>query len=127
MLALPEVLPAFQKVVLLNRQVGPYYNMTTGIDTFYTYPDTWKCQRAYFNSTLYAKLPWYNEELYYKSQTVYAPVKGFLEGNFGQFYTLSIFFSFSKNFLRIVVNYKVDLNTVIYHKKIFSSPKKFFL
>ncbi|CAO4363761.1 unnamed protein product [Caenorhabditis nigoni] len=82
MLALPEVLPKFQQVVLLNRQIAPHYNLTTGIDTFYSYPDTWKCQRAYFNKTMYEKLPWYNEDLYYQSQTVYAPVKGFLEGNF---------------------------------------------
>ncbi|CAI2327475.1 unnamed protein product [Caenorhabditis sp. 36 PRJEB53466] len=82
MLTLPEVVKKFQQVVVLNRQVGPYYNLTSGIDTFYTYPDTWKCQRAYFNSTLYANLPWYNETLYTLSQTTYAPVKGFLEGNF---------------------------------------------
>uniref|UniRef100_A0A8R1E461 Acid phosphatase n=1 Tax=Caenorhabditis japonica TaxID=281687 RepID=A0A8R1E461_CAEJA len=82
MLKLPEVLPKFQQVVLLNRQVAAYYNKTSGVDTFYEYPDTWKCQRAYFNTTLYQKFPWYNEQLYRQSQLVYAPVKGFLEGNF---------------------------------------------
>ncbi|CAA88205.1 Putative acid phosphatase 11 [Caenorhabditis elegans] len=82
MLTLPEVLPKYTQVVLLNRRVGGYYNMTSGLDSFTTYPDTWKCQRAYFNRTMYAKLPWYNEELYYQAQVTYAPVKGFLEGNF---------------------------------------------
>ncbi|CAA88204.2 Putative acid phosphatase 10 [Caenorhabditis elegans] len=84
MLTLPEVQQAFQQVILLNRQIAPLYNVTTGVDTFYVYPDTWKCQRAYFNKTMYDKLPWYNEQLYSKAEITYAPIKGFLEGSFSQ-------------------------------------------
>ncbi|CAI2327353.1 unnamed protein product [Caenorhabditis sp. 36 PRJEB53466] len=79
---LPEVQEAMKKIFALNRQVAGYYNISKDADQFMTYADAWKCQRAYFNDSMYRQLPFYTEQLYTTAQTTYAPYKGFIQGYF---------------------------------------------
>ncbi|CAI2327366.1 unnamed protein product [Caenorhabditis sp. 36 PRJEB53466] len=79
---LPEVQTAHATMLEMNRRVAGFYNITANVETFYEYPDAWKCQRNYFNESLYQQLPWYSEDLYEEAQRAQAPYKQFQEGHF---------------------------------------------
>uniref|UniRef100_A0A1I7U4S1 Acid phosphatase n=1 Tax=Caenorhabditis tropicalis TaxID=1561998 RepID=A0A1I7U4S1_9PELO len=79
---LPEAQTANAKMLALNRKMAALYNITKDQDTFNDYADAWKCQRNWFNDTLYKDLSFYNEDLYSEALTTFAPIKRFMEGYF---------------------------------------------
>ncbi|EGT34989.1 hypothetical protein CAEBREN_07950 [Caenorhabditis brenneri] len=79
---LPEVQTNRKKMLAMNLKVAALYNVTENQATFWPYPDAWKCQRNWFNETLYRELPFYNEQLYREALTTFAPYKQLMEGHF---------------------------------------------
>ncbi|CAO4363770.1 unnamed protein product [Caenorhabditis nigoni] len=79
---LPEVQSANAKMITMNRKVAALFNITKDPQLFSSYTDAWRCQRNWFNDTLYRDLPFYNEALYQESQTTFKPYKQLMEGYF---------------------------------------------
>ncbi|KAF1764885.1 hypothetical protein GCK72_004836 [Caenorhabditis remanei] len=84
MAELPEVQTVNARMLTMNLRMAALFNVTEDADTFSDYPDAWKCQRNWFNDTLYEKLPFYNEALFQESQRTFAPYKQMMEGHFVQ-------------------------------------------